>query len=115
MEFEITEIKMLGQGFGRSLSLRLDAVSEARSASSGFSKSAYTIHAVVPFSPEFGNVQIGQRFSFLRAAETTFHKTISEAALTAIVDSGKNEKLTEPERREFLKANGVNVKKGERV
>jgi hypothetical protein len=88
------------------------------SASSGFSKSAYTIHAVVPFSPEFGNVQVGQKFSFLRAEETTFHKTISEAALTAIVDSGKDKqapKLTESERREFLIENGVKVKKGERV
>jgi plastocyanin len=96
MEFETTEIKMLGYGLGRSLSLRLDATNESKSASSGFTKAAHTIHAVVPFSPEFGNVQVGQKFKFERIEEP-LHE------------------LTESERRQFLKENGVNVKKGERV
>jgi hypothetical protein len=152
MDFEITEIKMLGHGLGRSLSLRLDAVSNAMSASSGFSKSAYTIHAVVPFSPEFGNIQVGQKFKFERVDDTVeLARAEMRKALPVIIellgdtkfvnevnkqgyqfdaaaifnaftdatgwktDIEPVQKMTEAERRLFLKDHGVNVKKGERV
>lgn len=68
MEFEITEIKALGYDIGKSLSLRLERAPDANEAQSTGSraKSGYTIHAVVPYSAEFGNVQVGQRFKFER-------------------------------------------------
>ena len=67
MVFEVTEIKALGGnvntagGFHAgldSLSLRLQAklyTGDAR---------IFTIHAVVPYSPEFATVQVGQKFKF---------------------------------------------------
>lgn len=80
MEFEVTEIKMLGTGIGRSLSLRLNAASSAKTVSSGCTKAAYTIHAVVPYSSEFGTVQIGQKFIFERV-----EKTLQERQATELV------------------------------
>jgi hypothetical protein len=103
MDFEVTEVKKLGSKEQMpSLSIRLENESNGR---------VYTIHAVVPYSIDFGPVQIGQVFKFERVDD--------EPANNNIIDNWKPDKaapkLTESERREFLKANGVNVKKGERV
>ena len=93
MEFQVTEIKMLGQGLSRSLSLRLDAVQDPNAVQSYTpEKSRYTIHVVVPFSPEFGNVQVGQTFSFNRSI-TELAKDEMGKALPVILELLKNPKF----------------------
>jgi hypothetical protein len=72
MIFSVTEIKQLGRGLGMSLSVRFDGEYEG----SGYESSAgvepapsrYTIHAVLPFDPDYGNLQIGNRFVLERAS-----------------------------------------------
>jgi hypothetical protein len=78
MEFTVTEIKALGvrdqvvSAFtklpGHSLSLRLEGYEPCSSGGP-----LYTIHAVVPYSPEFGSIQIGQRFKFERIEDKVNH------------------------------------------
>lgn len=75
MLFELIEVKALGKGMDRSLSLRLeeshhqiDTIHSANAATSGIrtADSRHTIHAVVPYSAEFGKLQIGQTFLLTR-------------------------------------------------
>jgi hypothetical protein len=67
MEFRIVEIKGLGLDEGgytvcpHSLSLRLEGRAPM---STGGPK--YTVHAVVPFIPEFGSAKIGDAFKLER-------------------------------------------------
>jgi hypothetical protein len=67
MEFKVVEIKGLGLdevGYTvgpHSLSLRLESRAPM---STGGPK--YTVHAVVPFTPEFGSVKIGDVFKLER-------------------------------------------------
>lgn len=67
--FSVVEIKLLGQGLGQRLSVRLDGeydgVGYASGADSNPPPARYTIHAVLPFSPEYGTLQIGQRFKLV--------------------------------------------------
>jgi len=66
--FSVVEIKALGSGLGRRLSVRLDGdwLDRASCNSQGAPQpAAYTIHAVLPYSPEYGTLQIGQRFGLV--------------------------------------------------
>lgn len=68
MKFHVTEIKSLGHGMSRRLSLRLeksDDPGSGQAESNGMGDpppAVFTIHAVVPYSPEFGPTRIGQEF-----------------------------------------------------
>lgn len=67
MKFHIVEIKSLGYGLSRRLSLRLEKSDDPNQAQAGGEPplAVYTIHAVVPFNPEYGPVQIGQEFELV--------------------------------------------------
>lgn len=68
MKFHVTEIKALGSGMSRRLSLRLEKSDDSNSAQSNAAgdppQAVFTVHAVVPYNPEFGPTQIGQVFEF---------------------------------------------------
>lgn len=81
MEFEVTEIKALGNnratGFTvgpESLSLRLEGYAPC-----SVGGPRYTLHAVVPYSPEFGTVQVGQKFKLERVVQV----------LVPVIDHGR--------------------------
>lgn len=69
--FSVVEIKALGSGLGRRLSVRLDGAydgcGQATNCAGDVPPAQYTIHAVLPFSPEFGPLQIGHRFRLTTA------------------------------------------------
>jgi hypothetical protein len=73
MIFSVVEIKQLGKGLGRTLSVRLEgeyagtAGCESVHTAGDPPPARYTIHAVLPFDPEYGNLQIGNQFVLERA------------------------------------------------
>lgn len=84
MKFHVTEIKALGSSMGRRLSLRLEKSDDPNSAqqSNGMGDpppAVFTIHAVVPYSPEFGPTQIGQEFELVKSDSQVKPVTISSA------------------------------------
>lgn len=66
MRFEVVEVKKLGRDVFFSLSVRLEKKKDDGCGECGGEPkpSPYTIHAVLPYIPEFGNLQIGQTFEF---------------------------------------------------
>ena len=74
LEFSVVEIKSLGYGLSRRLSVRFDGAYPGTAKCGGISleesPASFTIHAVLPYSPEYGTLQIGQKFSLVRVAET---------------------------------------------
>ena len=73
-EFRVTEIKQLGKGLSMNLSIRMegDYLGSGECHPNGVEQppARYPLHAVVPYSPEFGPVQIGQRFRLVRVVDT---------------------------------------------
>lgn len=66
MYFEVIEVKQLGEGFERNLSLRLRACDAPGTGSIGC-KPVHSLHAVVPFFAPFSEVNIGTRFKLIHA------------------------------------------------
>lgn len=85
MLFELMEVKVLGKGQDRILSLRLEKsasqcrVEEDSDYQSGCESggiptpdSRFSVHAVVPFNYEFSRLQVGQTFLLTRIARPIF-------------------------------------------
>lgn len=72
MIFSVVEVKQLGRGFSRSLSVRFEGeyegIGTAQAEGLETVPARFTIHAVLPFDPEYGNLQIGNRFVLERAS-----------------------------------------------
>src|ERR1700687_3366687 len=65
MNFEVTEIKSLGKGLDKRLSVRLEAIPEfGTNQCGGEQETLYTIHAILPQNSEFSSIQIGEGFIF---------------------------------------------------
>lgn len=76
MKFEVIELKSLGTGLGKRLSIRLKDSPDPNMQSGSISvlndqepEPMYTIHAVVPFH-SFKSVKIGDEFHFVSIAAT---------------------------------------------
>jgi hypothetical protein len=69
MIFNVTEIKKLGRGFDMNLSIRMEGGDNTR----------YTIHAVLPYTPEFGQLQIGQEFELKKSEIKPINNSIIDA------------------------------------
>lgn len=69
MRCRITEIKQLGRGMEMNLSVRLERDELGQGQCGDMGPCPHTIHAVVPHTPEFGQLQIGQYFDFIKSPD----------------------------------------------
>lgn len=66
--FSVVEIKQLGRGLGRTLSVRYEGEYENSGQSvdsyngAGDPPARYTLHAVLPYDPDTSQLKIGQQF-----------------------------------------------------
>jgi hypothetical protein len=72
MKFNVVEVKKIGRDMIFSLAVRLEKSDDP---GTGYAQggprtaSPYTIQAVLPYSPEFANIRIGDTYEFKNAPE----------------------------------------------
>lgn len=86
MKFNVVEVKKIGRDMLFSLAVRLeksDEQGEAQSTGQPRLASPYTIQAVLPYSPEFGSMQIGDEYEFKRSPAEVIGEYTDYVGVTA--------------------------------